>query len=99
VQRYPSASGTAGSYPTPFDTSSSTMAPQDRIVIDPAVHHGKPVIRGTRVPVTVVVGSLAGGMTFEQIQREYDVTSEDIRAALRFVGELAEQESFHPLPA
>ncbi len=75
------------------------MATQDRIVIDPSIHHGKPVIRGTRVPVTVVVGSLAGGMTFEEIQREYDVTADDIRAALRFVGEIAEQESFHPLPA
>jgi uncharacterized protein (DUF433 family) len=70
-----------------------------RIVIDPAICHGKPVIRGTRMPVTLVVGSLAGGMSFEQIQQEYDLTPEDIRAALKFVGELAEQESFHPLPA
>ncbi|HEY0684674.1 MAG TPA: DUF433 domain-containing protein [Steroidobacter sp.] len=61
--------------------------------------HGKPVIRGTRVPVTIVVGSLAGGMSFEEIQREYDLTAEDIRAALKFVGELAEQESFHALRA
>jgi len=74
------------------------MAVPNRIVIDPAVCHGKPTILGTRVPVTVVVGSLAGGMTFEDVQREYDVTADDIRAALRFVGELAEQESFHPLP-
>jgi uncharacterized protein (DUF433 family) len=74
------------------------MTAPNRIVLYPAVSHGKPVIRGTRVPVTVVVGSLAGGMTFEEVQREYDVTADDIRAALRFVGELAEQESFHPLP-
>lgn len=75
------------------------MTVPNRIVLDPAVSHGKPVIRGTRVPVTVVVGSLAGGMTFEEVQREYDVTADDIRAALRFVGELAERESFHPLPS
>ena len=75
------------------------MTTQNRIVIDPAICDGKPVIRGTRLPVTVVVGSLAGGMTFEDVQREYDVTADDIRAALRYVGELAEQESFHPLPA
>jgi uncharacterized protein (DUF433 family) len=75
-----------------------TTADANRIVIDAAICHGKPVIRGTRVPVTVVVGSLAGGMTFEDVQREYDVTADDIRSALRFVGELAEQESFHPLP-
>jgi uncharacterized protein (DUF433 family) len=75
------------------------MSTLNRIVIDPALCHGRPVIRGTRLPVTLVVGSLAGGMTFEEVQREYDVSAEDIRAALRFVGELAEQESFHPLPA
>ena len=75
------------------------MATHDRIVIDGKIGHGKPVIRGTRVPVTVVVGSLAAGMSFEEIQREYDVTADDIRAALKFVGEIAEQESFHNLPA
>ncbi len=35
----------------------------DRIVIDPAIQHGKPVIRGTRVPVVRILGGLAGGMT------------------------------------
>jgi uncharacterized protein (DUF433 family) len=74
------------------------MATPDRIVIDPSIAHGRPVIRGTRIPVTTVVGSLAGGMSFEDVQREYDLTVEDIRAALKFVGELAEQESFHSLP-
>ncbi|MGA2863163.1 MAG: DUF433 domain-containing protein [Verrucomicrobiota bacterium] len=75
------------------------MKGHDRIIIDPAICHGRPVIRGTRMPVTLVVGSLAGGMTFEEVRREYDLTLEDIRAALKFVGELAEQESFHPLAA
>ena len=75
------------------------MTAPNSIILDPAVSHGKPVIRGTRVPVTVVVWGLAGGMTFEEVQREYDVTADDVRAALRFVGELAEQESFHPLPS
>lgn len=69
----------------------------DLIVIDPAIGHGKPVIRGTRVPVSIVVGSLAGGMTFEEIEREYDLTSADIRAALKFASDLVEQESFHSL--
>jgi uncharacterized protein (DUF433 family) len=61
---------------------------EDRIVVDPTVCHGKPVIRGTRTPVAIVVGSLAGGMSFEEVQREYDLTVEDIRAALRFASEL-----------
>jgi uncharacterized protein (DUF433 family) len=75
------------------------MTTNDRIALDPKVCHGKPIIRGTRLPVTVVVGSLAGGMTFEDVEREYDVTGDDIRAALKFVADLANQESFHPLPA
>ena len=65
------------------------MSHSDRIVIDSAIAFGKPVVRGTRIPVTLIVGSLAGGMSFEDVQREYDLSVEDIRAALKFVGELA----------
>ena len=54
----------------------------NRIVIDPEIQHGKPVIRGTRVPITRIIGDLAGGMANEDIIREYDVTGQDIRAAL-----------------
>jgi len=72
---------------------------EDLIVIDPKICHGKPVIRGTRVPVTIVVGSLAGGMSFEDVQREYDLTSDQVRAALRFAGDLLDREQHHPLPA
>jgi uncharacterized protein (DUF433 family) len=70
----------------------------DRILIDPKICHGKPVIRGTRMPVAMIIGSLAGGMGLEEVQREYNLTAEDIRAALRFAGELMEREQFHPLP-
>jgi uncharacterized protein (DUF433 family) len=75
------------------------MAAENRILSDPAVCHGEPVVAGARVPVTIVVGRLAGGMTMDEVQREYDVTADDIRAAPRYVGEFAEQESFHRLPA
>jgi len=70
----------------------------DRIVIDPKVCHGKPVVRGTRMSVALVVGSLAGGMSFADIQREYGLALEDIRAALKSAGELVDQEQHHPLP-
>lgn len=70
----------------------------EHIQIDPRICHGKPVIKGTRVPVSIVVGSLAGGMSFEEIQSEYDLTRQDIQAALAFAGELVTEESFHPLP-
>jgi uncharacterized protein (DUF433 family) len=51
----------------------------ERIIIDPGLQHGKTVIRGTRVPVTRILGGLAGGMTFDEICREYDVSTDDIR--------------------
>ena len=70
----------------------------ERIVIEAKICHGKPVIRGTRMPVALVVGSLAGGMSFEEVQREYDLSIDDIRAALKFAGELIEQKQYHPLP-
>ncbi len=75
------------------------MNADNRIVIDPAICHGKPVIRGTRMPVSLVIGSLAGGMTFEELGREYDLTTEDIRAALKFAAGLAGGESSFSLPA
>ncbi len=56
----------------------------ERVIIDPEIQHGKPVIRGTRVPITHIVGGLAGGMTKEEIIREYEVTKEDIWAALNY---------------
>jgi uncharacterized protein (DUF433 family) len=49
--------------------------------------------------VARIVGGLAGGMTFEEIQKEYGITPEDIRAALEFAAEIIEQEEHHTLPA
>lgn len=71
---------------------------QERISIDPNVQHGRPVIRGTRVTVARIVGSLAGGMSSSEVQQEYDITAEDVQAALQFATDLIEHEQFHPLP-
>jgi len=71
----------------------------ERIIIDPEVQHGKPVIRDTRVPVARVLGGLAGGMTVEEVCQEYDLTPADVRAAIAYAEELVEQEAHHPLPA
>jgi len=57
---------------------------EDRIVIDPAVRHGKPIIKGTRVPLQIIIGSLAGGMEIEEIVTEYDLQKEDVLAALAY---------------
>jgi len=51
----------------------------ERIVIDPEIQHGKPVNPGTRVPITRIVGGLAGGMTKEEIIREYELTKRTLR--------------------
>ena len=75
------------------------MSPQNRIVIDPKICHGKPVILGTRLPVAIVLGSLAGGMSFDEVQREYDISIDDIRAAIGYANALVEREQHHPLPA
>ena len=62
----------------------------NRIVIDPEIQHGKPVIKGTRIPVTRIIGGLAGGMTKEEIIQEYEISEEDIRAALLYANEFIE---------
>jgi uncharacterized protein (DUF433 family) len=66
----------------------------ERIEADPAVHHGKPVIAGTRVPVHMVLGLLANGLTPEEIIRDYydHITKEDILACLRYAQALVEEE-------
>jgi len=43
-----------------------------RIVIDKNIRHGKPVIRGTRVPVDLILGSMAGGMSYKEICEDYE---------------------------
>ena len=53
-----------------------------RIIIDKNIRHGKPVIRGTRVPVDIILGSLAGGMSFQGICEDYEITEDDIKAAI-----------------
>lgn len=63
-----------------------------RIVVDPRVRFGQPVIKGTRVPVSVLLDELAAGSAFERIANEYAVTQEDIRAAIRFAAHLVATE-------
>jgi uncharacterized protein (DUF433 family) len=55
-----------------------------RIVVDENIRFGKPVIEGTRVPVDVVLGKLAGGMAIEAVAEEYGLVREDILAALGY---------------
>ena len=70
----------------------------DRIVVDPNVLVGKPVIRGTRISVEFVVELLAAGWSVEKILASYPHLCEpDIRACLAYAGELLREEKVYPL--
>ena len=69
-----------------------------RIVIDPAIRFGKPVIQGTRVPVDLIVAKLGGGMSMEDVASEYDLTLDDIRAALRYAASVLASEDVRVYP-
>ena len=67
---------------------------KDRIVIDPEICHGKPVIKGTRVLVSNILGALAGGDTIEQILEDYpNISRDDVHAALLLGSDLANFET------
>ncbi len=54
------------------------------ISVDPEIHHGEPCIKGTRVPVSMIVGSIADGMSFDEIIDAYpQLKEESIEAALK----------------
>ncbi|MBI5199423.1 MAG: DUF433 domain-containing protein [Nitrospirae bacterium] len=55
-----------------------------RIEINPDVMSGKPVIKNTRVPVEVIVGGLAGGMTAEEVCKEYRIKPDDVRVTFAY---------------
>jgi uncharacterized protein (DUF433 family) len=69
-----------------------------RIVIDPKVQGGKPVIKGTRVPLEVIVGALAGGDTIEEVCESYNITALDVRAALAYAAEMLHEERVFAIP-
>lgn len=66
---------------------------KDVIVSDPGILRGRPRIKGTRIPVGLILGHLAAGQTSEQIIAEFpDLTPEQIAACLDFARELSEFE-------
>lgn len=66
---------------------------RDRIVADPNVLVGKPVIKGTRISVELVMDLLAGGYTPEQVLQQYDhLTLDDIHACLAYAREVIHSE-------
>jgi len=66
-----------------------------RIEIDPRVCGGKPVIRGTRIPVAVLVAQLAEGQTWKDVMRGYpELSEDDIRVALQYASASVEHTEF-----
>lgn len=63
-----------------------------KISVDEKVRFGRPVITGTRVPVDLILGKLAGGMTYEEVMDEYDITREDILAVLDYAAKTLSSE-------
>lgn len=63
-----------------------------RIVVDPAVRFGRPTIQGTRVPVDLILAKLSGGMSAHEVASEYDITPEDVRAALAYAARVLASE-------
>lgn len=63
-----------------------------RISVNEKVRFGKPVITGTRVPVDLILGKLAGGMTYEEVMAEYELTREDILVTLDYAAKTLSSE-------
>ena len=69
------------------------MPTLDRITFDPQIMGGRACIRGMRIPVSVLVGQIAHGATFEEILADYpDIEPEDIRQALEYAAWLTQEE-------
>lgn len=73
---------------------------RERIVVDPKVLAGKPVIKGTRLSVEFVLSLLAEGWTEQPLLANYPRLSDaDIRACLAYATEALGEERVYPLPA
>ena len=71
----------------------------DRIVVDPKILVGKPVIRGTRIAVELIIDLLARGYSRDQILEQYDhLTVDDVQACLAYASETLRSERVNALP-
>ena len=75
------------------------MSWRERIVINPRVLAGKPIIKGTRISVEFVVDLLGRGWSLEQVLEEYDhLTREDMQACLAYAGDVLKSERVYLFP-
>ena len=72
----------------------------ERIVIDPDVCHGQPVVRGLRYPVEMILKLLGSGMTHQEILEDYgDLEAEDLLAVLQYAAKLSKTKSIVDIAA
>ena len=65
----------------------------ERVVADPNICSGKPVIRGTRIMVRNILGMIAGGYTMDRVLESYpELTREDVQAALEYAAKVIDEE-------
>jgi uncharacterized protein (DUF433 family) len=73
------------------------MTDSSRIVLDPAILAGKPVIRGTRLSVDFIIGLMADGWSEADILRNYPgLTREDLAACLAYARDILKSEKVYP---
>lgn len=66
---------------------------KNRIIVDPKILVGKPVVKGTRIPIELILKMLAEGMTTEEVLAGYPrLTKEDVLAALWYATDIVEEE-------
>jgi uncharacterized protein (DUF433 family) len=71
---------------------------KERVVIDPKIHHGDPCIKGTRIPISMIVGSLADGQSVKEVIDAYpQLTKDDVRAALQYAAEILRYDVILPV--
>ena len=69
----------------------------EHIVIDKDIRHGKPLIKGTRITVEEVLGALAGGMAYDEIEEEYGIGRDGIQAAVSYAAGWMQGEEVTPV--
>ena len=72
---------------------------QTRIVVEPNILMGKPIIKGTRLSVEFIIDLLAQGWSTDDIIENYSIAIEDIRACLSYAGEALKTEKVYSIPA
>jgi uncharacterized protein (DUF433 family) len=71
---------------------------RDRITVDPRILAGKPIVKGTRISVELVIDLLAAGWTSQQLLDSYPtLQADDVRACLAYASEILHGEKVFPL--